>query len=516
MDALLLAAGLLPAAGMVGLGVLYGHYRALRRQLDATHAGVQVVARSALTEQQHSLAIALSEIDRAVQERLEAARAEIQSSADDAAARATRARRLFWGEPRTLTRQNVVDLMAAHTDAVVRQLRVDVDRAIQQKLAAAHVNGNGHAEVRAATVDLVVEDPDPVGWDPVAHVWALVPSAATPGFAAIIDTAAGDYVQESPGALPLVGATNLAADAGHRHGGISSYVNHSVNGLLDFWQRPVQAYTASGGTAGPDHLFITLAGTDTISCTQDTANADTANGAQFDLACVFTLGTGGGASGIISGLGGYKLTTDAFRFWRGRQITRTWRLRTNVGNAVRIAVTTDGTGGTTTYSAYHPGDGTQQTLSVTSPVIPADATHIDFKVLMGASATVYVGAHATAVGAVGLDPYVGGLSAADDLARCLRYYEVFGTDNNGALIVASAAAAGAAASQYTSIVYKAVKAVTPTVTKNGTWGISNAGQPSVNLIGKDLLSIGVSSLAAGGFYAQNTNAGSNVTVEANP
>lgn len=327
-------------------------------------------------------------------------------------------------------------------------------------------------------------------------------------------TVGGVPTTSVPGDVAAAGASGIAADVGHRHGREGSAINHSVNGLLNVWQRPVQAYTANNGPAGPDGLFITLAGTDTISCTQDTANADAANGAQFSLACAFTLGTGAGASGVQSLLGGFKLTTDLFRFWRGRQVTRSWRVRASVANAVRLAVTTDGTGGTTTLSAFHPGDNTWQTLSVTTPAIPADATFVQFKVVCGASTTFYVGAHATAVGAVGADPYAAALSPPDDVARCLRYYEVLGSATsfapqiNG---VATAAGQGFGA----TVPYHARKAVTPTATKVGTWNAGNCGQPSLTA-DADLVFLQVTSVAAGAVASYPNAAGQYISIEANP
>lgn len=236
---------------------------------------------------------------------------------------------------------------------------------------------------------------------------------------------------------PYDRATQLAALAqylnSHTHGpgmgapvaNLAANVNHSINPLLNLWQRTVQAYTASGGTAGPDHLFISLAGTDTISCTQDTAHADTANGAQFCLATALTVGTGAGGSGVLSGLGGIKLTTDNYRFFRGHQVTRSWRVRANAANTVRLSGATDGTGGTTVYSSYHTGDDTWQTLSVTVTV-PADATFVKFMGVGGATTTFYLGAHSTVIGANLVDPYSVALSPSDDLARCRRYALVYG------------------------------------------------------------------------------------------
>jgi hypothetical protein len=346
------------------------------------------------------------------------------------------------------------------------------------------------------------------------NVTLMICAGVTLSGAGALSTAAGGSIVDYRNGLTVTGAVDITGAASVK--GVSLQ-NHSVNGLLNNWQRVVQAYTASGGPAGPDHLFITLAGSDTISCTQDTANADSANGAQFDLACAFTLGTGAGASGIISGLGGHKLTTDNFRFWRGRQVTRTWRVRTNVATAARIAVTTDGTGGTTTYSSYHTGDGTWQTLTVTSPVIPTDATHVDFKVVMAASATVYVGAHATVIGAVGLDPYVGGPSPADDVARCQRYYRLYGGNANSPF---GLSANGGVAADTVAVTYAFDQpmAVTPTVTKNGTWTLTNlTAQPVIG--GKiDTRGFRVAGTATAAGFASGLPADTagNVTVEANP
>jgi hypothetical protein len=235
------------------------------------------------------------------------------------------------------------------------------------------------------------------------------------------------------------------------------------------------------------------------------------------IACAFVLGTGGGNSGVQSGYAGYKLTTDHFRFFRARQVTRTWRVRTAVANAVRVSVQTDGTGGTTTYGAYHTGDDTWQTLSVTSPVVPTDATYVMFKVVGSASHTFYVGAHATVVGTIGVDPYVAALSPADDLARCLRYYEASPVANAAGDTFTGYAAAGGGQA-YVWVRCKVQKAATPTLTKVGTWAVLSANQPTLSSPALDGFRVDFTSTAAGFFYVQVPNGGATAqwTVEANP
>ena len=106
------------------------------------------------------------------------------------------------------------------------------------------------------------------------------------------------------------------------------------------------------------------------------------------------------------------------------------------------------------------------------------------------------------------------LHPADDLARCLRYYEMMGGDTGLYLFVNGYQGAGGII--YTSFAYKTHKAVNPTITKNGTWTVSNAGQPSVQGYNQDGVVLNIGAVAAGGAYAFANAVGQNVTVEANP
>jgi hypothetical protein len=105
------------------------------------------------------------------------------------------------------------------------------------------------------------------------------------------------------------------------------------------------------------------------------------------------------------------------------------------------------------------------------------------------------------------------LPPADDLARCLRYYQVLGPNATASLEVSAYAGAGGTPSE--TFQYHP-KAVIPTITKVGTWAVANCSQPTVSGADTDscYLTITVTALGIGNTW--NGNAGNKITVEANP
>jgi hypothetical protein len=277
--------------------------------------------------------------------------------------------------------------------------------------------------------------------------------------------------------------------------------NQLVNGGHDIWQRGVGPFTATAAYAADRHQ-ITLVGTDTLSVSRNTANVDL--GSVACSACTFVLGSGAGATRYSQVL----KTTDGYQL-AGRTIAFSARRRTATAAAVRIGILTDGTGGTTTYSGFHTGGGTYETLTATVTV-PTDATTITISTYFAASCTAYCDNDNLTFGAVAAD-YVP-LQPADDLARCLRYYEIFG--DNGGFIVSGYNAAASAIFQSTS--FKARKAVAPTVTKVGTWGVLNSPQPSVDISQADVFRMTLTPTGTGYGYATSTAGSAYVTAEANP
>jgi hypothetical protein len=107
------------------------------------------------------------------------------------------------------------------------------------------------------------------------------------------------------------------------------------------------------------------------------------------------------------------------------------------------------------------------------------------------------------------------LHPADDLVRCQRYYEVVGVPGGGEFWMRVWATA---AGQYHDVSYgfKATKAVSPTLTKVGTWNVANTPQPNAAAATLWGIRVEISSNAAGDMYTYNGTAGNCITAEANP
>lgn len=199
--------------------------------------------------------------------------------------------------------------------------------------------------------------------------------------------------------------------------------NQLANGGHEIWQRGNGPFTANNAYA-TDRYQIGLVGTDTLSVSRNTAQADT--GSVACSACTFVLGSGGGATNyaqLLKAADGYQLA--------GRTISVSARRRTATAAAIRVGVTTNGTGGGTSYSAFHTGGGAYETLTVPNIPVPADATLVTVFTAFAASCTAYCDNDNVTVGAVAGD-YVP-LSPADDLARALRYYQRFNAPGNHVL-----------------------------------------------------------------------------------
>jgi hypothetical protein len=125
-------------------------------------------------------------------------------------------------------------------------------------------------------------------------------------------------------------------------------------------------------------------------------------------------------------------------------------------------------------------------------------------IFFSASCTAYLDNAMLVVGTQPCD-YVP-LHPADDLARCLRYYEIAA----GGEGMVSAVATANAQTIFATFAYKAVKPLTSTVTLSGFSNV-NAGNAATNVIGLWGMRVGVVSTAAGNFYSAFS-----FTIEANP
>jgi len=146
-------------------------------------------------------------------------------------------------------------------------------------------------------------------------------------------------------------------------------------------------------------------------------------------------------------------------------------VRTSAANAVRIGIDMQTPSDNFTYSTYHTGNGAYQVLTVTAAPV-AGTQIIQPFISFSGSCTAYIDNAMLVVGSVPAD--YAPLHPADDLARCLRYYE------NACTSVLHAGWSGAASEAIGSVLRsQARKPVAPTVTKVGSWSVANCGQPIV-------------------------------------
>src|SRR5499427_10302759 len=135
-------------------------------------------------------------------------------------------------------------------------------------------------------------------------------------------------------------------------------LNLLTNGGFEIWQRGNGPFTVNGTFPG-DMWRINLFGTDTMSVVRDTTNIDVSSKAAS--ACTFVLGTGAGTSSIFQQIA---VSGDHVGL-AGRTLTLSVRVRTSTANAVRIGMNNYySSTAHWTYSPFHTGDGTWQTLTV--------------------------------------------------------------------------------------------------------------------------------------------------------
>jgi hypothetical protein len=149
------------------------------------------------------------------------------------------------------------------------------------------------------------------------------------------------------------------------------------NGGFEQWHRGPGPFTTNGAF-NADSWQNSIFGSDSLSVSRDTANSEYGACA----ACTFILNGGGGSSSIYTANGGGLSISDVI----GKQVTFSVRVRCNVANAVRIGVN-NGTG--TTYSGYHNGNGTYQTLSLTVSMATV-VTQCSVAIYFSASCTAFI------------------------------------------------------------------------------------------------------------------------------
>jgi hypothetical protein len=274
----------------------------------------------------------------------------------------------------------------------------------------------------------------------------------------------------SDGAITTDKLADGAVTAGKLAGGtIAPPSNLLVNGGVEIWQRGAGPFSANAAYAA-DRWQIALGGSSTMSVQRDGATVDT--GSTYAAQIVYTHVT---ASALEQKLENYAEL-------HGRTISLSARVRTATPGAAQLRILTTGTGAATELSDFHTGSGTYETLTVTA-TIGSSVASITVGVLLGVSCTAYLDNVMLVVGAAP-GTYVP-LQPADDLARCMRYYETLGGTTSGAIIaVAQTTASNALLFPW---VFRVVKGGVPTIVLPGTAAL-DAVRP--NGTGGDALNLG--------------------------
>jgi hypothetical protein len=318
------------------------------------------------------------------------------------------------------------------------------------------------------------------------------------------DHTAGKGLSVAPANASITNA-KLASD--------TARANLLTNGSFDVWQRGPGPFSIAGGFTSADRwLCGAVSGTDTFSVSKDTTNMDAASGSKTCAAATYGLGTGGGLY-FINQVG-----NDAAQI-ANRVLSLSMRVRTSSPNAVRLTLYT---GSAFVYSAYHSGGGAYETLTLTA-TMGSGAQAGNAGVYFTASCTAYLDNAMLVVGSVPAD--YAPLHPADDLARCLRYYEAL-APNTPMLVGQATTTLGA----YVPYAWQVAKAVTPTVTVSApsSWSLSSATATgalvatavsvTVQTVASCLLGIAVASgtVAGNAVIVQAASAGQFANVEANP
>jgi hypothetical protein len=279
--------------------------------------------------------------------------------------------------------------------------------------------------------------------------------------------------------------------------------NLLTNGGFEVWQRGNSFGAASPGTAFyADRWQIQGAGTGTLALSRDTTNQDTGSGA----CCAATYTHVAGALlNLVQ-----PLPAAEYPQLKGRVVSFSMRVRTSVANMVRVGVYD---GSAWTYSPYHNGNGTYQTLTVSNVTLSAAATAWQMAAWWdnAISGLAYVDNAMLVVGSQYAD--YAPLHPADDLNRCLRYYEQINTFFNGNTW------AGASGINYGYWwTYKAVKPVTPTITLPafGSWSQLGISAVSADTASANGFRFVMTSNAIGNMQASISALVPGVVIEANP
>ena len=265
---------------------------------------------------------------------------------------------------------------------------------------------------------------------------------------------------------------------------LSSNINLLGNGGFEFWSRGAGPYTLSSAGYVYQYcdgwLFHVLAGTGTHSVSQSTGTVDGSK-----AATQVQIGTGAVGADIAI----VQRIEDWSQF-KGKPLSFSARVLCGAQYTARVAIQENGPSGKlTTFSAYHSGNGTWQTLAVTK-LLRADNTAVEVRIVFAGPPGTFHADNAMAVIGTEMVEYVP-LPPSDDQARTERYFQKL------RLHVSGYQQAGQAVAVSTG--FRRMMAGTPSVTLGSTTGGSD-----FNLAGAGIRNL---TPLGGDFYADPASTG---------
>lgn len=283
--------------------------------------------------------------------------------------------------------------------------------------------------------------------------------------------------------------------------------NLLLNGDFSIWQRgngPFSGATSSRVYTADRWAWVQGGGVTTIS--RDTSNTDGSNSAAV---AVITI-TSGGSGDLRQELSGISGSENVTYNIRGKTVAVSARVKSTVANSIRINLSDNISPAAS--SQYHSGGGAYETLTaVLDCSTGAGLLTVSFSIT--ANGNYWVGKTMLVYGSTPTN--YAGSHPADELARCMRYYEPLADGALGNPYIFGGYN-GATASYYFYMPFKVRKAITPTITKNGTWTVFNAAQPSASGASPDGASMSAAITSTGYGYVQCGAAGQSWIGEANP
>lgn len=275
--------------------------------------------------------------------------------------------------------------------------------------------------------------------------------------------------------------------------------NLTVNPGFEIWQRGVGPFTTHNVYTA-DGWYTFLQGS-TVSVDRESTIVD--SDSRYSLKVTYTHSAGVGNQFVL-----LQKVEDPYQL-RGKTVTFSARVRQNVAGAVRLEIQGASLGFSAVVSSALTGAFTTLSVSVT---VPTNETSLILYIQSEATVTYYIDNAMLVVGTVAA---YSPLHPSDDLARCQRYYEIhYGSSGASGPCIYQSAGGAHVLALYVPLAV--TKIGIPTVTKTGTWAVTNCGQPTVDQPSINGYRLSTTASGAGQVNCATNSADDTVTIEANP